>query len=133
MRKLIRRCFSLSEDVFEKNGREMLSELVKGVTESLGTTVKYIIFTKTNLKPLGDHYPELQNNLNRSLNILEREHDSYLQARSKIHTEWKRHLQNHPALHIISDPENYRGLAEAVNLVKVGHIHSYLKILFPKN
>jgi hypothetical protein len=36
LRRLVKRCFSLSEGVFATKGNELLSRLITGVTESLG-------------------------------------------------------------------------------------------------
>lgn len=65
----------------------------------------------------GETYPELKLNLKRSLDIIEKEYDSFMQLKMRSHSEWEKILLNHPELGDL--PNDNPGLVLAVNEVKV--------------
>ncbi|XP_059479816.1 alanine--tRNA ligase, cytoplasmic-like [Neocloeon triangulifer] len=99
LRKIIVKCFSLSETVFNKQGIEILPLLVEGVTEILG-----------------ESYPELQTNLGRSQELIRQEFERYKELKSQAKSEWGKVLEEYPSLQSL--PDDHPGLARAVNKVK---------------
>ncbi|XP_065347331.1 alanine--tRNA ligase, mitochondrial isoform X1 [Cloeon dipterum] len=99
LRKLVRKCFALSINVFQMNGNEILPHLVLKVTEILGET-----------------YPELRANLNRTVETLDQEYLLYLKMQSQAKSKWEALVEQFPVLEAL--PDDHPGLEQAVLQVK---------------
>lgn len=65
----------------------------------------------------GETYPELRLNLKRSLDVIEKEYNSFLQLKMQTNSDWEKLLLSHPELRDL--PNDNPGLVQAVNEVKV--------------